>query len=316
MTKHQQLVSGVSYSSYWIANYIMDVIAGFPAIILIICFVYIFNSFVYEDAIKWFIATLLLFLWSSTPFTYLLSFLFSSPSQAQFTTIMLYMVLGMVMGLVCLGLQLMSSETGEISNEILRPIFRLFPPFVLCESLINIGIKIVLFPFSDYNDWEVLGRNFTIMFVEGIGYFLIVLIIEYLSTYGVLLKKCGLITNMKSTQKNQDLDDDVWYEKQRIKDGIIETTYNDNVDQADVKLKINDNENNELKDDAVIIAGLRKVFKQRGKYGTKFEAVKGLYFGVKKSECFGFLGVNGAGKTTTLSTLTGAQYPSTGTAFI
>ena len=32
---------------------------------------------------------------------------------------------------------------------------------------------------------------------------------------------------------------------------------------------------------------------------NKFEAVKGLTFGVKKSEVFGLLGVNGAGKTTT-----------------
>ena len=30
-----------------------------------------------------------------------------------------------------------------------------------------------------------------------------------------------------------------------------------------------------------------------------------LAFGVKKGECFGFLGMNGAGKTTTLKILTG-----------
>ena len=31
----------------------------------------------------------------------------------------------------------------------------------------------------------------------------------------------------------------------------------------------------------------------------KFEAVRGLTFGVRNNECFGLLGVNGAGKTTT-----------------
>jgi len=41
-----------------------------------------------------------------------------------------------------------------------------------------------------------------------------------------------------------------------------------------------------------------------------------LYFGVKQSEVFGYLGVNGAGKTTTLATLTGERYPSSGSAFI
>eukprot|EP01084_Bolivina_argentea_P074817 135693_1 len=319
MTKHQQLVSGVSYSSYWIANYIMDVIAGFPAIILIICFVYIFNSFVYEDAIKWFIATLLLFLWSSTPFTYLLSFLFKSPSKAQFTTIILYMVLGMVLGLVCLGLDFMSSETRDISINILRPIFRLFPPFILCESLINIGIGVALFPFNDYSDWDVLGRNCTIMAIEGCAYFICVLIIEYLSTYVILLRKCGLINNMPITQRDDQLDDDVWAEKQRILLGIKQHITTEHSERPEYELK-----HNELKDDSVIVTGLRKVFKQRGgaqnkcckKNTQKFEAVKGLFFGVKQGECFGFLGVNGAGKTTTLSTLTGAQYPSSGTAFI
>ena len=34
------------------------------------------------------------------------------------------------------------------------------------------------------------------------------------------------------------------------------------------------------------------------KFG-KFEAVRGLTFGVRNNECFGLLGVNGAGKTTT-----------------
>jgi len=39
-----------------------------------------------------------------------------------------------------------------------------------------------------------------------------------------------------------------------------------------------------------------------------------LSFGLRKGECFGFLGMNGAGKTTTLQMLTGAVLPSSGTA--
>ena len=48
----------------------------------------------------------------------------------------------------------------------------------------------------------------------------------------------------------------------------------------------------------------------------KFEAVRGLTFGVRKNECFGLLGVNGAGKTTTMSVLTGLFSASAGSAFI
>jgi ABC-type multidrug transport system ATPase subunit len=61
-------------------------------------------------------------------------------------------------------------------------------------------------------------------------------------------------------------------------------------------------------DDLIQIKGLRKV------YNGKKLAVKDLWFGVKKGECFGFLGVNGAGKTTTLEILSGDLYPTSGTA--
>ncbi|TMW58106.1 hypothetical protein Poli38472_011694 [Pythium oligandrum] len=43
-------------------------------------------------------------------------------------------------------------------------------------------------------------------------------------------------------------------------------------------------------------------------------AVRGLSFGLKQGECFGFLGINGACKTTTMKMLTGDVVPSSGTA--
>ena len=43
---------------------------------------------------------------------------------------------------------------------------------------------------------------------------------------------------------------------------------------------------------------LMKVVNLTKKFG-KFDAVRGLTFGVREKECFGLLGVNGAGKTTT-----------------
>ncbi|DAZ97001.1 TPA: hypothetical protein N0F65_011916 [Lagenidium giganteum] len=46
-------------------------------------------------------------------------------------------------------------------------------------------------------------------------------------------------------------------------------------------------------------------------HGSKV-AVKDLSFGLKKGECFGFLGINGAGKTTTMKMLTGDIVPTSG----
>lgn len=45
---------------------------------------------------------------------------------------------------------------------------------------------------------------------------------------------------------------------------------------------------------------------------SDFEAVKGVSFGVKKGELFGFLGPNGAGKTTTIKILTTLLQPTSG----
>ncbi|KAF8768212.1 ATP-binding cassette sub-family A member 3 like protein [Argiope bruennichi] len=61
--------------------------------------------------------------------------------------------------------------------------------------------------------------------------------------------------------------------------------------------------------EALVVSELTKVFKN-------FYAVKHLTFGIHQEECFGFLGVNGAGKTTTFRMLTGDCLPTEGNAFI
>lgn len=63
------------------------------------------------------------------------------------------------------------------------------------------------------------------------------------------------------------------------------------------------------KSDTMIVKNVTK------KYG-KFVAVNNISFGVKKSECFGILGVNGAGKTTTFKMITGAEEITNGMIFI
>ncbi|GAB9477447.1 Abc transporter a family member 1, partial [Globisporangium polare] len=60
--------------------------------------------------------------------------------------------------------------------------------------------------------------------------------------------------------------------------------------------------------DAIRLVNIRKVYK-----GGK-AAVRNLTFGLKRGECFGFLGINGAGKTTTMKMLTGDVVPSSGSA--
>ena len=63
--------------------------------------------------------------------------------------------------------------------------------------------------------------------------------------------------------------------------------------------------------DMVEARGLRKVFNTYNKQGKRFKksAVKNMWFGIKRGEVFGFLGVNGAGKSSVFKML---QPPSSG----
>ena len=54
----------------------------------------------------------------------------------------------------------------------------------------------------------------------------------------------------------------------------------------------------EEKDSVLQNANMMRVMDLTKKFG-KFDAVRGLTFGVREKECFGLLGINGAGKTTT-----------------
>ena len=57
------------------------------------------------------------------------------------------------------------------------------------------------------------------------------------------------------------------------------------------------------------------VYKLGKTYGN-LTAVKEISFSVKKSECFGLLGVNGAGKSTTFRMLTGEEFPNSGIMYL
>ncbi|CAB0039717.1 unnamed protein product, partial [Trichogramma brassicae] len=57
------------------------------------------------------------------------------------------------------------------------------------------------------------------------------------------------------------------------------------------------------------------VYELRKRYGN-VRAVEDVSFGVRKSECFGLLGVNGAGKSTTFRMMTGGEIPDGGIMFL
>eukprot|EP01084_Bolivina_argentea_P112041 199845_1 len=80
MVKHQQLVSGMDVISYWVGNFIFDVLSNLVPATLCLMYVAMFgvDLFLGEAAFAtWFV--IVMYGFSVVPFTYLASLFFSSP---------------------------------------------------------------------------------------------------------------------------------------------------------------------------------------------------------------------------------------------
>eukprot|EP01083_Nonionella_stella_P193083 713449_1 len=288
LTKHQQFVSGISFISYWIGTFVADFMSAIPAMVLVYVMVHAFEIDVYTaaDAQLPFVLILVLFTLSILPFTYVLSYLFSAPDRAQTVIGTIYLMLGMILFIVSFVLSGM--ESTKDMNDTLCNIYRIFPTFLMADGVFAIAIKNILHPNDSYFKWDITGRNIILMLIECVGYFIIVLCIEYISASPTILQKLGFIDNFDDVEfesvDETELDDDVRNERDRMTDDDHKET--------------------------VVLHGLRKVYK-----GPNV-AVRGIYLGIPQGQVFGYLGVNGAGKTTTLSCLTGQKFKTSGNAFI
>ena len=141
--------------------------------------------------------------------------------------------------------------------------------------------------FYTWDDLKGINLDITMLFIDGMLYFLMIVMIETRLLYKVLeMAKSRMPGYYKYKVDTQtDLDDDVSEEQKRV---AI---------------------NNQTGADVLKVFGLKKKFRN-------LAAVKDVSFGVKTGECFGLLGINGAGKTTTFRMLTGDETPSTGEAEI
>ena len=119
------------------------------------------------------------------------------------------------------------------------------------------------------------------MFVQGIFFFIVTLLIQYrvfLRLQQLLFKLVFGPEKLDSQIESESEDVDVKHEKDRI---------------------LLNGDNTRMKD-VLIVNDLSKKYSRKAKL-----AVDHLCFGVKPGECFGLLGVNGAGKTSTFKMLTG-----------
>ncbi|KAF1325903.1 Abc transporter a family member 1, partial [Globisporangium splendens] len=299
-SKHQQLVSGVGIPAFWLANYIWDM-----AVYLIPCAAALILLQVYDVPAlngsdkcitcgsSTFPAVIILFVLfglAICPHAYCWSFVFKDPPSSQTFMIMINFILGLALMVTSFVLKVIDSTKSL--NDVLIFLFRLSPLFNLGTGLLNLTIIEITHTGGAQPDKEISTNPFAL---ENMGWEMIFLVfnaclysaialsIDYALTFPAFKAKLAKDPPLP-LEKQDDLDQDVAAEVERVASGAADG-------------------------DVVRLKNLRKVYPK----GPKV-AVADLSFGLKKGECFGFLGINGAGKTTTMKMLTGDIIPTSGTA--
>uniref|UniRef100_A0A452TZT2 ATP-binding cassette sub-family A member 3-like n=1 Tax=Ursus maritimus TaxID=29073 RepID=A0A452TZT2_URSMA len=315
--KHIQFVSGVSPINFWLSALLWDFIIFFIACCLLMV---VFLSSGLDALTKnyRFLDTLVIFMlfgWSVIPFTYLISFLFSSHTSAYIKLVMLNYCVGVFS--VAMDV-IITTTSGPDSESLLLNLLMVLPIHnlgmsitkyydnqetkILCSSanvpaFINCSKAIT--QMNVYSlERDAIGRFLIAMAITGFVFFLLIFLLEttlwkvrtFVFRYiffGVYKKLNKDIVSKELSGESED--DDVQYERNRI------------LEQPQ-----------ELLNDTVLIKELTKI------YFTcpAVLAVRNISLGIQKEECFGLLGLNGAGKTTTFEILTGEETATSGDVFI
>ncbi|XP_060103717.1 ATP-binding cassette sub-family A member 13 [Heteronotia binoei] len=296
--KRLQHISGLGYKTYWIANFLYDMLLYLVPVSLCIGVITVFqlSAFTFRENLAATALLLILFGYTTLPWMYLMSRFFASSDIAFISYVSLNFVCGLCTMLVTLLPRLLAviSKGKSFQNiyNVLKWTFIIFPQFCLGQGLIelaynqikfdltsNFGINSYVTPF----EMDFLGWIFTEMALQGT----LLLLLRVLLNWDLLQKprdhRCITNTFVPSSE-----DKDVELERKRLFGG--------------------GNGN-----DLLLLYNLQKSYPGFSKRNT---AVKGITLGIQRGECFGLLGANGAGKSTTFKMLTGDVIPSAGRAVI
>jgi len=324
--KHVHFVSGVTPLQYWLSALCWDVltIAVIDAVFIFVLIGYGNDEFIGTSERAW--ATyMLVFAYglSVSPLSFLLSFGFNSASSAQVGIAGFHFVSGFVLLIVSNILEAIPS-TYELALFLKSSVFRMLPPFVLGEGLINLSLVSLLEEVLGTNvspwEYDVLGRSMMYLFLSSVMYLTIVIGLDSRSELRALIRHLAskVFGSNEAPRRNAremtplqrgsgdsgEVDVDVRAEKDKVK------AYLQNADvRRDATGTNGDRQGSaDVERAAIVIDGLVKIFPPL--------AVDELHLMVPKRQCFGLLGVNGAGKSTTLKVLTADVEPSFGQAYV
>ncbi|XP_076997713.1 phospholipid-transporting ATPase ABCA3-like isoform X3 [Tamandua tetradactyla] len=315
--KHIQYVSGVYAINFWVSALLWDFAIFFVSCCLLLVVFWLSSLDVMVKDYH-FLGTMMIFMlfgWSVIPFTYLMSFLFSSSTSAYVKLVLLNYCSGIFSILIDFILNSnkgqSTTKTFVLNSFLLLPIYNLgmsiskyydmYELRKLCSTMGSTHTSMSckenennVFGLED----NAIGKFLIAMAVTGFVYFLLVFFMENISwrlksivhhniffpVYKILNR--GLVSTNLSGESE---DEDVERERKRILE-----------------------RHHELLNVIVVIKELIKIYFTL----PPVLAVRNISLAIETRECFGLLGLNGAGKTTTFEILTGEETATSGDVFI
>ncbi|XP_071071140.1 ATP-binding cassette sub-family A member 13 [Dasypus novemcinctus] len=295
--KRLQHLSGLGYRTYWVTNFLYDMLFYLVSVCLCVAIIVAFQltAFTFRENLAATALLLALFGYATIPWMYLLSGIFSSSDVAFISYISLNFIFGLCTMLMTIMPRLLAiiSKAQNLQNiyDILKWVFTIFPQFCLGQGLIelcynqikydlthNFGVDPYVSPF----EMNFLGWIFMELALQGT----VLLFLRILLHWDLLRQSRSHSVPRDTIKSSKDID--VEKEQVRVFEGRTEG-------------------------DILVLHNLSKSYPSLFKKTT---AVQEISVGIPKGECFGLLGVNGAGKSTTFKMLTGDIPPTSGHAVI
>uniref|UniRef100_A0A803TPX1 ATP binding cassette subfamily A member 12 n=1 Tax=Anolis carolinensis TaxID=28377 RepID=A0A803TPX1_ANOCA len=288
--KQLQHISGMGVKTYWVTNFIYDLVYFLVPVTLSVGIISVFQIPAFFNDSNLLAVTLLLILFGYSTFSwmYLLAGIFKETGMA----FIVYVCINLFFGIntinthsTVLELAHEKQEQGLLDlAETLRHVFLIFPQFCFGYGLIELSYHEALMGFLKAYGVVCPDRTFDLdrisskllgMFIQGTIFFSIRLLIDD----GTIHK-----TPLQLDTVDEKEDKDVQAERERVTLGLTDC-------------------------DMLQLQNLTKVYHLLHR---RIAAVKNVSVGIPAGECFGLLGVNGAGKTTIFKMLTGDIGPSGG----
>ncbi|XP_029874701.1 ATP-binding cassette sub-family A member 12 [Aquila chrysaetos chrysaetos] len=307
-TKAKQLqhISGIGMTSYWVTNFVYDLVLFMVPIGLSIGVISSFQipAFCNNNNLLAVFLLLLLFGYATFSWMYLLAGFFKETGMAFIVYVCVNLFFGINTIITHSVVFLLSQEKATDQGlrdlaENLRHVFLLFPQFCFGYGLIELSQDQALLGFLKAYGVDYPNKTFELdkttsklfaMFIQGTVFFAIRLMVH---------------DRMIQRVWNNILQ--FLFDRVHGKASLLPPTAEED---GDVQAERNRVESGKADFDVVQLQNLTKVYHLPHK---RIVAVKNISLGIPAGECFGLLGVNGAGKTTIFKMLTGDIGASSGT---